>query len=217
MNQRQNPTSRGKSLQGDRRNPYDFTGCLAHAELTERDSDGSVTRVVGILEHNEPCMQSAMRRTPSVPLHPHVYDVALSQLQSGARYAFPLLLYSNLAYINYSIAAVHSRNLEMLSSGAYRGMYQDVLNVRYIFRASDGPQLYRLFNKSYGVDTSVPPADNLHHWLDPSSTSFRPELHDAIFYYVGRAHKDERLKVCISTKDMDEAAWNFAHGRQFFV
>lgn len=72
---------------GLRRNPYDYTGCLAHVELTERESDGQVSRIVGVLEHNEACLKSRMARFPAVPLHPHVYEVALNQLRSGARCA----------------------------------------------------------------------------------------------------------------------------------
>ena len=68
-----------------RRNPYDFTGCIAHAEITERDSDGQVARIVGVLDHNEGCQSAQMARLPSIPLHPHVYEVALDQLRSGAR------------------------------------------------------------------------------------------------------------------------------------
>ena len=69
-----------------RRNPYDFTGCLAHVEITERVSDGAVSSVVGHLMHNDLCRQSVMTRLPAVPLHPHVYEVALTQLESGSRY-----------------------------------------------------------------------------------------------------------------------------------
>lgn len=68
-----------------RRNPYDFTGCLAHVEVTERESDGEVTRIIGILEHNPACQKSVMTRIPAVPLHPHVYEIALDQLRNGAR------------------------------------------------------------------------------------------------------------------------------------
>lgn len=77
--------ARSNSIQGVRRNPYDFTGCLSHVEITERESDGAVTRVVGCLEHNEACSQASIVRRPPVPLHPHVYEAALEQLRSGAR------------------------------------------------------------------------------------------------------------------------------------
>jgi len=78
-------SSKLPSKTGSRRNPYEFTGCLAHAELTERDSDGQVTQIFGIFNHNPGCEASIMSRIPAVPLHPHVYEVALEQLQNGAR------------------------------------------------------------------------------------------------------------------------------------
>jgi hypothetical protein len=69
-----------------RRVPYEFTGCLAHVEITERRSDGEVTRITGHLEHNNSCHKAVLARLPAVPLHNHVYEVALSQLRDGARY-----------------------------------------------------------------------------------------------------------------------------------
>lgn len=69
-----------------RQNPFDFTGCLAHVEVTEFDEDGAVKAIVGHLEHNPACQAARIKRLPAVPLHPHVYDIALEQLKSGARY-----------------------------------------------------------------------------------------------------------------------------------
>ncbi|KAF7966089.1 hypothetical protein HWV62_40174, partial [Athelia sp. TMB] len=198
---KRNLAGRERSVQSDRRNPYDFTGCLAHAEITERESDGAVTRIVGILEHTEACARASIVRLPPVPLHPHVYEIALEQLRSGG-----------------GIPAVQSKNLAMLAAHSYRGMGDKIpLNVRYHFLTSDVRQLYRLFTKSYGVDISSSPAHNLHQWLDHSSHLFRPELLEAIFYYTARTQKDERLKVCISTNDMDDAAWRFAHNSQLIL
>ncbi|KZT18813.1 hypothetical protein NEOLEDRAFT_1173364 [Neolentinus lepideus HHB14362 ss-1] len=68
-----------------RHNPYDFTGCLAHVEITECDSDGAVSRIMGYLCHNDECKSSVLKRIPAIPLHLHVYEVALEQLKSGAR------------------------------------------------------------------------------------------------------------------------------------
>ena len=68
-----------------RRNPYDFTGCLAHAHIVERESDGAVSSIAGFFNHNELCQQSVMKCLPAVPLHPHVYEVAIAQLEGGSR------------------------------------------------------------------------------------------------------------------------------------
>ncbi|KAF7967903.1 hypothetical protein HWV62_32579 [Athelia sp. TMB] len=194
-------TAQSTSIQGDRRNPYDFTGCLSHVELTERESDGAVSRLVGILQHNEACRHGSIVRIPSVPLHSHVYEVALQQRRNGA-----------------NLPAVQATNLEMLNSKAYRGMGPQMpRNFHYHFLPSDSCQLYRLFNKSYGVNISLPPTNNLHSWMDPTSPSFCPGVFDTVFYYAGWTHKEERLKVCISTNDMDDAAWRYAHGSQLIL
>ena len=65
--------------------PYDFTGCLAHVEVTERCSDGNVSRIAGYFSHNSLCQAAVLERLPAIPLHEHVYEVALKQLESGAR------------------------------------------------------------------------------------------------------------------------------------
>lgn len=69
-----------------RRVPYDFTGCLAYVEIIERASDGEITRVAGYFEHNLACKAAVLKRLPAVPLHNHVYEIALEQLEVGARW-----------------------------------------------------------------------------------------------------------------------------------
>ncbi|KAH7879995.1 uncharacterized protein C8R40DRAFT_1066132 [Lentinula edodes] len=65
--------------------PYPFTGCLAHLEVMERVGDGVITRIAGAPEHNSSCQTAVLERIPPVPLHDHVYEVALAQLRSRAR------------------------------------------------------------------------------------------------------------------------------------
>jgi hypothetical protein len=108
----------------------------------------------------------------------------------------------------------------MLHSHTYRDMKSydsSAANVRYEFLPSDASQLYRLFNKSHGVDVTIPPEQNLHNWVDPESPYFQAEIRDAIFSYEARSQKSERLKVCISTREMDEAAWKYAHHSQVIL
>lgn len=222
INQQNNTQARGSSSQGRRRNPYEYTGCMAHLEVTEREGNGAVTRIVGVGEHNTECTQSVMARVPAIPLHPHVYEVALAQLQQGARYVNILLCFFLAQPITKcSISVIQSTNMDMLRSRSYRGMSSHhqtaTSNVRYNFMPTDTCHLYRLYNKSHGVDVTIPPEHNLNDWLDPSSPSFRQEIHDAIFHYAARTEKGERLKVCISTPDMDDAAWKYAHGRQLIL
>ena len=69
-----------------RRVPYKYTGCLAHVEITERSSNGEISRVMGYFLHNEGCREAVLIQLPAIPLHEHVYEVALNQLEGGARY-----------------------------------------------------------------------------------------------------------------------------------
>ncbi|GJJ10373.1 hypothetical protein Clacol_004599 [Clathrus columnatus] len=69
-----------------RKTPYDFTGCLAHLDITFVLKDSVVQRIMGIIEYNEACIAQDMKRFPAVPLHPHVWQIALEQLNEGASY-----------------------------------------------------------------------------------------------------------------------------------
>jgi hypothetical protein len=73
-----------------RQNPYDFTGCLAHIEVTETVGGGDTTRIVGYFIHNKACEQAVLKRLPVIPLHNHVYEVVLAQLETGAKCALSL-------------------------------------------------------------------------------------------------------------------------------
>lgn len=64
---------------------HDFTSCLAHIEVTEYPSTGAVVKIAGYLEHNDACKASLMTRYPRIPLHNDVLEVALKQLDEGAR------------------------------------------------------------------------------------------------------------------------------------
>jgi len=64
--------------------PYDFTGCLAHIHLTYNPSLLIFHRITGIINHNPSCKQQEMKCLPPVPLHPHVWHIALSQINDGA-------------------------------------------------------------------------------------------------------------------------------------
>ena len=74
----------------ERRAPYDFTGCLAHVDITSVQADSgsrSITRIIGYPVHNAECTEAKIKRFPSIPLHPHVREIALRQLRKGARYS----------------------------------------------------------------------------------------------------------------------------------
>lgn len=83
---RQKRSSSQSKDQWSRQAPYDFTGCCVHADITYDASGSSVSRIIGYFEHNEECKKATLVRYPSIPLHEHVYKVALKQLSQGARY-----------------------------------------------------------------------------------------------------------------------------------
>ena len=125
-----------------------------------------------------------------------------------------------LAHDRYSLASIQSTNLRMIEQKAYRDMKSycpTVANYRYTFLSHDSSTLYRTFHKSQGVNVTNRPEQNVHQWLDPSSPEFKPDLHRAIFYYRARLAKEDRLKLCISTPEMDEAAWKFTHHGQLLL
>jgi len=67
------------------------------------------------------------------------------------------------------------------------------------------------------VDVSLAPEYNLDHWLDHNHPNFKPLVYQAIFYYRAHAEKNERLKVCVATPEMDEAAWQYDHKNQIIL
>jgi hypothetical protein len=90
-------------------------------------------------------------------------------------------------------------------------------NVRYHFLPTDHITLYRKFSRRLGVDVRKQPQYNIHDWLDPTSPSFKPEVHEAIFHYGGRSEAGERFKICIATPQMKEAAWKYVHRSQLVL
>lgn len=119
-----------------------------------------------------------------------------------------------------SITAVQMRNIELMHQKAYNDQHLfDPLksNHRYELLQSDFAALYRAHNRQNGIDVTMPPERNLDNWLNPSNSNFKPELARAIFYYHARAESGDRLKVCISTKEMDDAAWKYGHNSQIIL
>ena len=109
----------------------------------------------------------------------------------------------------------------MMRTRAYRDMGPPFpstpRNIRYLYLPADGGHLYRLFYKSHGVIVTIRPEQNLHNWLDVDGPYFQQSIYQSVFYYMARTHQNERLKVCISTSEMDEAAWKYAHGKQIIL
>ncbi|KAJ3888769.1 hypothetical protein GG344DRAFT_52937 [Lentinula edodes] len=186
-----------------RRVPYPFTGCLAHIEVTERVGDGAISRIAGFPEHNGPCQMAVLERVPRIPLHEHVYEVALEQLQCGA-----------------SLTAIQETNSKMVDNQAYRGMSTydpKTANVRYLFLPTDHTSLYRKASQNLGVDVRLQPQYNVDDWLNPESTNFKPEVTEAVFHYSARAEAGDRFEICLSTPEMDTCAHKYAHHSQLIL
>ncbi|KAI0258025.1 hypothetical protein BC834DRAFT_837033, partial [Gloeopeniophorella convolvens] len=183
--------------------PYDFTGCLAHADITYDNVSGHTFRILGLLQHNEECQDSAMKRMPAIPLHQHVFEVALQQLKQGA-----------------TITAIQMRNVEMCKAQAYRDQrLSDPMqaNQRYHLEASDFSRLYVLHHRTNGIDVKRPAELNVDNWLNKSSRSFQKDVFNAIFHYSPRTSASERFELFISTSEMEEAAWMHVHNSQLIL
>ncbi|KAF8493528.1 hypothetical protein JB92DRAFT_3100178, partial [Gautieria morchelliformis] len=186
-----------------RKTPYDHTGCLAHLDITYHMSDYHVRRITGVLSHNDSCLARKMMRLPAIPLHDHVWQVALQQMMGGA-----------------SITSIQARHVEL----CHEKMYSDqathdprTMNVRYEILPSDSCRLYHKYSRMHGIDVSEHPQYNLDNWLNPESTAYKPELAGAVFDYQARVEKDGRLRICIQTAEMKDAAWKYAHQGQLIL
>lgn len=86
-----------------RKMPYDYTACPAHFNLTYTPQSSMIHRITGILEHNNDCKERSMSRFPRVPLHQHVWQDALDQINQGARYKFiSHFAKHNIQYLQYN-------------------------------------------------------------------------------------------------------------------
>ncbi|KAF8510446.1 hypothetical protein JB92DRAFT_3144395 [Gautieria morchelliformis] len=142
-----------------------------------------VVRITGILIHNRGCQTQHMTRLPPIPLHDHVWEIALAQLNDGA-----------------SIAGILARNRNLCHAKLYAGQKQhdpSTANIRYEFLAHDSHRLYKKYARLHGINTSDPPECNVDSWLDCKSTQYKPALAAAIFYYRARGHKDERFRLVL--------------------
>ncbi|KAJ3857308.1 hypothetical protein EV368DRAFT_25110, partial [Lentinula lateritia] len=192
-----------KTENWQRRVPYPFTGCLAHIEVTERIGDKAISRIAGISEHNSSCETAVLERVPPIPLHEHVYEVALEQLQHGA-----------------SLTAIQETNGKMVKDRAYRGMdthESRTANVRYLFLPTDHKSLYRKVSQILGVDVRLQPQYNVDDWLNPNSPNFKAEIAESVFHYSARAEAGDRFEICLSTPEMDGCAHKYAHQSQLVL
>ncbi|KAJ8087802.1 hypothetical protein PM082_006646 [Marasmius tenuissimus] len=196
----------GRGVKGKpwkRRAPWPFTGCLAHVEVAESLTHRTVSEISRVLSHNAECQDSVLERLPPIPLHEHVYEVALAQLENDA-----------------SLTAIQDTNQRMIQQRSYRGMLSydpETANVRYLLLASDSAALYAKYARTLGIDVKNPPQYNISDWLNPNSPRYKPEVASQVFHYQERAEARDRFEVCISTPEMDRTAWKHAHRSQLVL
>jgi len=187
-----------------RHNAVDFTGCLAHAEITYLQSTQKILRIRGHFHHNEGCKKALIMRFPAVPLHPAVYEVALQQLKEGC-----------------TLTDVQERNHTMVQPWHIATsllICRDLHTVGiYDLRDKDTRSLYRQFNHLQGIKSQSKAHLNIDEWLDPDSAQFNQTLHDVVFHYSPRATWGEQVEICIATPEMREAAWKYAHQSQIIL
>ncbi|KAG8942887.1 hypothetical protein FRC03_002837, partial [Tulasnella sp. 419] len=186
----------------DRHMAYDFTGCLAHADITFCPADHQVLRIMGYFTHNEGCQKAKIERLPPIPLHPQVYEIALQQLQDG-----------------FDLYAVKERNRQLFKQKFYIGMKEDpqMRNFRYLILRTDSSCVYHMFFQRQGIDTHEAPEVNIHSWLNPSSRSYKPLLCQSVISYSPRTRKEERFKACVVSEEMEDATWRYAHKSQIIL
>ncbi|KIJ29675.1 hypothetical protein M422DRAFT_268903, partial [Sphaerobolus stellatus SS14] len=185
-----------------RHTAVDYTGCLAHAEITTHEPTGAILRARGFFMHNEDCKKAGLARKPKLPIHPSVYAKALAQLQEGAL-----------------LSAIQATNRELFRIGGYPGQPKDLRtsNFRWILKPYDTRTLYRQYNQLIGVNTNQAAHLNVDAWLNSESPEYNPVLSEAIFHYSARASQGEHFEVCIATQEMKEAAWNHGHRSQLML
>ncbi|KAG8918999.1 hypothetical protein FRC02_001993 [Tulasnella sp. 418] len=201
-NQSKAPTNSHTPRPWNRHMAYDFTGCLVHADITFCPEDQKVLRIMGYFTHNEGCQNAKIVRLPPIPLHPHVYEIALQQLQSG-----------------FDLYAVKEINLQLFKNKVYKGMKEDpqFRNFRYLILRSDSSRIYRTLSQRQGIDTRTTPEVNIHNWLSPSSRLYKPLLHQSVISYSPRTTTEERFKACIVSKEMEDATWRYGHNSQIIL
>lgn len=183
-------------------NAVDFTGCLAHAEVTYLLSTQKILRIRGYFCHNEGCQKALIARFPAIPLHPSVYETALQQLKDGG-----------------TLTDLQERNRKMVASCLYHDQPMDLTKspYRWHIQSKDTHSLYQQFNRLQGIKVSEQAHLNIDEWLDPESPQYDQTLRDTVFHYSPRVTRGERFEVCIATPEMKEAAWKYGHESQIIL
>jgi hypothetical protein len=91
------------------------------------------------------------------------------------------------------------------------------VDVHYLLQPTDNATLYHKSSHKIGVDVRKASQYNVDDWLNPASPDFQPEIHKAVFHYSAWSTIGEHFEVCISTPEMDVAAWSYGHRSQIIL
>jgi hypothetical protein len=185
-----------------RHNPVNFTGCLAHVEITYIVETQHILRIRGYFEHNSACHKAVLTRFPPMPLHPSIYQMALTSLKNGS-----------------ALTDIQEKNRMLMNNASFMGQFSENVkkSYRWLLKASDTCSLYRQYNRIQGVKVNEHSYLNIDAWLDHESPQYNKVFSDAIFHYSARANKDERFEACVATEDMREATWKYGHKSQIIL
>lgn len=183
-------------------NAVNFTGCLAHVEVTYQAQSNNVLCIQGYFKHNEGCQLAGIAWEPAHPLHPSVISTAVAQITEKA-----------------SLNAIQTHNHKLYLICGYPEMPWNLTDSCYhwLLKESDIHTVYHQQNHSLGINMNAPDYMNINAWLNSTSPHYNPTLTCAVFHYQAHATKDEHFNICISMEEMKETFWQYNHKSQVIL
>ncbi|KAG8978970.1 hypothetical protein FRB94_000624 [Tulasnella sp. JGI-2019a] len=68
-----------------------------------------------------------------------------------------------------------------------------------------------------GLQDDPQPEVNIDNWLNPSSSSYQPLLHQSILHYTPRPMSDDQFQACFASREMQDATWKYGHRSQIIL
>ncbi|CAD6912055.1 unnamed protein product, partial [Tilletia controversa] len=89
---------------------------------------------------------------------------------------------------------------------------------RFTLSVSDNKALSRaLCLRKFGINTRLPPHINIHSWMQKSQSSYKADIAASIVYYQPLTSSSWRLRIIITTQEMQDAAWKYGHNGQLVI
>ncbi|KAM6494944.1 hypothetical protein JOM56_009567, partial [Amanita muscaria] len=186
--------------------PWKNIKCSMYARVvsthdSSKDKVLAINEIAGILEHSDACQDVIqMDQKPSIPLHPELWEYALSLLRDR---------------IPISRVRILCREWSMSKWGNSPG---DVHHC-YVLMSYESTSLYRTLRHADGITARSTAIDNLYQWFGGDNPSPPvPELGESCLFYqnVGSGN-DERLILILSTTRQRQMAWSYGHQKQMIL